>query len=111
MIRTHVFPCSLPKDVADRLNRESGRIYTSVLVEHFRILRHSDHWLSPGSGEKLNDYLSGTFLHAHSRDAAQQGFYKACKTAKAQRAAGRGPARYPHHLKIYRTTYWKNTGI
>ena len=111
MIRTHVFPCSLPKDVADSLNRESGRIYTRVLVEHYRILRHSDHWLSPGSGEKLNDYLSGTILHAHSRDAAQQGFYKACKTSKAQRAAGRGPARYPHHLKTFRTTYWKNTGI
>ncbi len=111
MIRTHVFPCSLPKEVADSLNRESGRIYTSVLVEHYRILRHSDHWLSPGSGEKLNDYLSGTILHAHSRDAAQQGFYKACKTAKAQRPARRGPARYPYHLKTFRTTYWKNTGI
>jgi putative transposase len=111
MIRTHVFPCSLAKEVADRLNRESGRIYTSVLVGHYRILRHSDHWLSPGAGEKLNDHLSGTFLQAHSRDAAQQGFYKACKTAKAQKTSGLGAARYPHHLKTYRTTYWKNTGI
>src|SRR5271157_3116788 len=84
MIRTRVFPCSLPKDTADTLNRESGRIYTGVLVEHYRILRHSNHWLSPGSGEKLSDYLSGTILHAHSRDAAQQGFYKACKTARSQ---------------------------
>ena len=111
MISTQIFPCTLPKDVADRLNRESGRIYTRVLVEHYRILRHSDHWLSPGAGEKLNDYLSGTILHAHSRDAAQQGFYKACKTAKAQKSSGMGPARYPHHLKTFRTTYWKNTGI
>ena len=111
VISTQIFPCTLPKDVADRLNRESGRIYTRVLVEHYRILRHTDHWLSPGAGEKLNDHLSGTILHAHSRDAAQQGFYKACKTAKAQRAAGMGPARYPHHLKTFRTTYWKNTGI
>ena len=111
MIRTCVFACSLPKDTADTLNRESGRIYTGVLVEHYRILRHSDHWLSPGGGEKLSDYLSGTILHAHSRDAAQQGFYKACKTAKAQKSAGMGPARYPHHLKRFRTSIWKNTGI
>ena len=65
----------------------------------------------PGQGEKLSDSLSGTILHAHSRDAAQQGFYKACKTAKAQKAAGMGPARYPHHLKKFRTSIWKNTGI
>src|SRR4051812_36596909 len=32
MIRTHVFPCSLSKAEADALNRESGRVYTSVLV-------------------------------------------------------------------------------
>jgi putative transposase len=117
MIRTHVFPCRLPKETADRLNRESGRIYTGVLVEHYRILRHSDHWLSPGAGEKLGDLLlaqelplRSTFLHAHSRDAAQQGFYKACKTARAQRSAGMG-AHYPRHLKQFRTSIWKNTGI
>jgi putative transposase len=111
MIRTHMFPCSLPKDTADRLNRESGRIYSGVLVEHYRILRHSGHWLSPGAGEKLSDFLSGTFLHAHSRDAAQQGFYKACKTAHIQKSAGMGGAHYPHHLKTFRTSIWKNTGI
>jgi putative transposase len=111
VITTKIFPCSLPKELADTLNRESGRIYTGVLVEHYRILRHSDHWLSPGAGEKLNDFLSGTILHAHSRDAAQQGFYKACKTAKAQKSAGMGQARYPYHRKIFRMTCWKNTGI
>jgi putative transposase len=111
MIRTHVFPCSLPKDTADRLNRESGRIYSGVLVEHYRILRHSDHWLSPGAAEKLSDSLSTTFLHAHSRDAAQQGFYKACKTAHSQKSAGMGHAHYPSHLKQFRTSIWKQTGI
>jgi putative transposase len=111
MIRTHVFPCRLPKNTADSLNGESGRIYSGVLVEHYRILRHSDHWLSSGAGEKLSDYLSGTFLHAHSRDAAQQGFYKACKTAHAQKSAGMRGAHYPRHTKQFRTSIWKNTGI
>jgi putative transposase len=110
MIRTNVFRCHLPRDIADHLNLESGRIYTGVLVEHYRILRHSSHWLSPGAGQKLSDHLSGTFLHAHSRDAAQEGFYKACKTAHIQRSAGMG-ARYPHHLKTFRTSIWKSTGI
>jgi putative transposase len=118
MIRTHVFACTLPKETADALNQESGRIYSGVLVEHYRILRHSNHWLSPGAGEKLSDLLLAqelplrrTFLHAHSRDAAQQGFYNACKIAHVQRSAGRGQAHYPHHLKQFRTSIWKNTGI
>lgn len=79
MIRTHVFACSLPRGEADALNRESGRIYTSVLVRHYRVYRKKGHWLSQGAGERLEDSTGLTLLHAHSRDAAQQGFYQACK--------------------------------
>lgn len=110
MIRTHSLPCALPKAEADALNRESGRVYTETLVWHWRVLRHKDIWLRLGAAEKLGDYFSDTTLHAHSRDAAQQGFYKACKTAKACQEAGLNP-RYPWRRKVYRTTIWKNTGI
>ena len=48
-----------------------------------------------------------TTLHAHSRDAAQEGFYKACKTAKACKQVGL-EARYPYHRKRWRTTIWKS---
>jgi putative transposase len=105
MIRTYSIPCTLPKSEADALNRESGRVYW-----HYRICRRKGIWLSPGTAEKLGDFFSDTTLHAHSRDAAQQGFYKACKTAKACQAAGSN-TRYPHKRKFYRTTIWKNTGI
>jgi putative transposase len=108
MIRTHIFPCSLPRADADALNRESGRVYSETLVWQYRIKRRTDHWLSPGASERLGDFLSSTTLHAHSRDAAQQAFHKACKTAKANRASG---AKYPHKRKWWRTTIWKNTGI
>jgi hypothetical protein len=113
MIRTHIIPCSLPRTEADALNRESARIYTSVLVTHYRIYRrsHQRHWLSPTAAERLNDYHTRhqqPLLHAHSKDAAQQGFYKACKTAKTNREQG---AKYPHKRKIWRTTVWKQTGI
>lgn len=112
MIRTHLFPCTLPKAEADALNRESGRVYTETLVRHYRIYRKQGHWLSPRAGERVEDSLGGpTTLHAHSRDAAQQGFYKACKTARALKAAGREDARYPHKRKGWRTSVWKNTGI
>jgi putative transposase len=60
---------------------------------------------------RLNDYLTRhdpPLLHAHSKDAAQAGFYQACKTAKANREKG---ANYPHKRKFYRTTIWKQTGI
>jgi putative transposase len=110
MIRTHRIPCTLPKAEADALNRESGRVYTETLVWHYRIYRRQGIWLRPRTGEKLGDFFSETTLHAHSRDAAQQGFYNACQTAKACRGAGL-VVRYPHKRKCFRTTLWKNTGI
>lgn len=108
MIRTHQFPCQLKRSAADALNRESGRIYTQTLVWHYRIYRRKGIWISPSASERLGDALSDTPLHAHSRDAAQQSFYKACKTAKSNRNLG---STYPHKRKFYRTTIWKNTGI
>ena len=95
MLRTVQFGCTLPKDEADALNAESGRLYTDMLVCHYRIYRHKGVWLRPELGERWQDAHGGaTTLHAHSRDAAQQGFYKACKTAKACQAAGLD-TRYP----------------
>jgi hypothetical protein len=112
MIRVQTFPCTLARAEADALNRESGRVCTNVLVWHYRIYRRTRHWLSRGAAERLEDSLGGPtiFLHAHSRDAAQQGFYEACKAARSQRQAGL-EMRYPHRRKYYRTTTRKNTGI
>jgi hypothetical protein len=96
MLRTIQFVCTLPKAEADALNSESGRVYTDMLVRHYRLYRKQGVWLDPKSGEHLEDALGGpTTLHAHSRDAAQQGFYRACKTARACRAVGL-EVKYPH---------------
>jgi putative transposase len=111
MIRTHFISCTLPRDLANALNRESGRIYTEMLVTHYRVYRQTSYWLARKDGERLNDFYNAAkskLLHAHSIDAAQQGFYKACKTAKLNRHLG---AKYPHWRKFYRTTVWKSTGI
>jgi putative transposase len=111
MLTTQIFTCSLPKDTAHALNRESGRIYTATLVEHYRVYRHTGNWLSPKADEKLCDFITGaTILHAHSRDAAQQGFVKACKTACSCKKIGLN-SHYPHRIKHWRTTIWKSTGI
>ena len=108
MLRTHIFPCRLPKILADELNCESGRIYTQTLIWHYRIYRRTGHWLSCYAAQRLGDSLSGTFLSAFSRDAAQEAFYRASKTARINRGIG---VRYPHHFKEFRTTVWKNPGI
>ena len=104
MLRTVQFACTLPKAEADALNAESGRIYTDMLVCHYRLYRKQGVWLTRQNGERLEDALGGpTTLHAHSRDAAQQGFYKACKTASACSAGGPGgevpslAQALPHH--------------
>jgi putative transposase len=75
------------------------------------VYRKKGHWLSQGAGERIEDSTGLTLLHAHSRDAAQQGFYKACKTARTLREQGNPDIRYPHRRKRWRTTSWKNTGI
>ena len=117
MIRTHAFPCSLPKPEADALNQESGRIYSRVMVNHYRVYRQSGEvWLSQYDAMKLTDFYEAQdgqerLLHAHSVDAAQEGFYKACKTAKACKQAGLPNAHYPRKRKFWRTTIWKNSGI
>jgi putative transposase len=112
MIRTHIIPCSLPRAIADALNRASGSIYTDVMVSHWRVVRKQGHWLSEKAGTRWSDIrLLLKPLHAHSIDAAQQGFYKACATTRAVRKTGRTEAKFPHWSKRFRTTIWKNTAI
>lgn len=58
MLRTVHFACPLPKTEADALNAESGRIYTDMLVRHYRLYRKQGVWLAPKSGERLEDVAS-----------------------------------------------------
>jgi putative transposase len=125
MLRTVTTRCQLNIEEADALNHASGLYYSQVMVTHWRAFRHSNHWISPVAAEKLNDWQNkpenqvGTktetstakLLHAHSIDAAQQGFPKACKTAKTNKAQGLPNVRYPYKRKWYRTTIWKLAGI
>ncbi len=111
MILTRTFRATQPRSLLDEYNRESGRLHTQTMVEHWRIYRHQGVWLSRGMDEKYNDFLSPTRLHAPSRDAAQQAFAKAVKTTHALRKAGFEDAHFPHKIKHWRTTIWKNSGI
>lgn len=111
MMRTVLFACSLPRADADALNAASGRIYTDTLVSHYRLYRKQAVWLKGENGERWEDLHGGaTTLHAHSRDAAQQGFYKACKTARSCREQGMD-VKYPRKRKRWRTTCWKQLGM
>ena len=111
MIRTHILKAQHERRQLDALNQESGRLYTLTMVWHWRIYRRQGKWIAPRQAERLGDSLhGGTTLHAHSCDAAQQAFYKACKTARTNRH-GESRARFPYRRKRYRTTYWKKTGI
>ncbi len=112
MILTKVFRATQPKSLLDECNKESGRIYTRTMVEHWRIYRKHNVWLSQFDDMYINDFLfKETTLHAHSRDAAQEAFAKAVKTTHALRKAGFPDAQFPHKIKYWKTTIWKNTGI
>jgi putative transposase len=112
MIRTKVFKAKQPKSILDELNRESGKVYTEVMVEHWRVYRKHGIWLMPYTEQKYNDRLHPkTILAGHSKDAAQEGFGKATKTTHARRKVGFPDVKFPHKVKLWRTTIWKNTGI
>lgn len=114
MIRTVIVPCKLKKQNCDDLNLASGRIYSGIVSRHWRLLKQKGLWLSEKSLTKLSDIrLAGKDLpmHAHSIDAAQQGFFKACKTTRGIRKAGDPAAHFPWRSKKFRTSIWKNTAI
>jgi IS605 OrfB family transposase len=74
---------------------------------HFEYLRGPSGSVLPGLRPADDVFRNWT---EDSRDAAQQGFYKACKTAKACRELGLD-THYPYKCKRFRTTIWKQTGI
>ena len=113
MIRTQIVPCKLNKDICDSLNLASGRIYSGIVSRHWRLLEQKGLWLSEKSMRKLSDMrLSDRDLpmHAHTIDAAQEGFPKACVTTKAIRKIDPS-VNFPWRSKKFRTTTWKNTAI
>lgn len=114
MIRTAIAPCKLDKNICDNLNSASGRIYSGIVSRHWRLLRKKGLWLSEKSLTRLSDSrpsVQSAPMHAHSIDAAQQGFFKACKTTRALRKAGFTEANFPWRSKKFRVTTWKNTAI
>lgn len=113
MIRTYMVPCDLKKEHADSINLNSGRIYSGIVSRHWRLLKQKSLWLSEKSLTRLSDLRLANKdipMHAHTIDAAQQGFFKACKTTRALRKAGFPEAHFPWRSKKFRTTCWKNTG-
>jgi hypothetical protein len=57
VIRTQVFRATQPKSLLDECNQESGRIYTQTMVEHWRIYRKHNVWLSQFDDMYINDFL------------------------------------------------------
>ena len=112
MVRVHYFRAHIDRSLADALNGESGHVYTDALVRHWRVYRRHDHWLSRKAASKLQDAELGrpAFLHSHSFDAAREGFYNACKTARQCRKQGLDN-KYPFRRKRFRPTVWKRSAI
>ena len=114
MIRTQIIPCKLNKETCDNLNLASGRIYSGIVSRHWRLLKQKGLWLKEKSLTRFSDMRLANKdlpMHAHSIDAAQQGFFKACVTTRALRKAGFPEANFPWRSKKFRTTTWKNTAI
>ena len=112
MILTWRVPTTQPRELLDALNKESGRVYTRVCKRHWRFYKKHGVWLTCAKAENIDDKLSPptTLLHSHSIDAAQQGFYKAIKTARTLRKTD-PQARFPRKRKKYRTTIFKTSQI
>jgi putative transposase len=97
--------------MADALNAASGKVYTGIMVWHWRTYRRTGHWLSEYAARGWDDRRGNVPLHSHAVDAAQEGFYKACALARALRKSGFPETRFPYHRRKFRTTVWKSTAI
>jgi len=107
--RTLIITCRWPRALCDRLNRESGEVYSRVLVEHWRRVRRHGVWLPEYDARRLDDYLHRDWPHilgSNSIDQAQRAVFKAFKTIRATRKNGNPKARYPRKRKRYRATAW-----
>src|SRR5204862_7318032 len=107
VIRTYIIESKLKREIADALNLNSGRIYSGIVARHWRLLKQKGLWLSEKSLTKLSDLRLASRdlpMHAHTIDAAQQGFFKAYKTTRALRKAGFAEAKFPWRTKKFRTT-------
>src|ERR1051326_4540728 len=84
MLRTVQYACSLLKDEADALNRESERISSDILMHHYRLYWKQGVWLAPKSGERLEDALGGA---GYQVPILSEALAQVCR---ASRRAGRG---------------------
>lgn len=108
MIRTQIMPCRWNKSLCDRLNMESGTVYSRVAIEHWRRYRRHAVWLSHFAARRIDDMLSQDWDHILSSnciDNAQEGFFGAIKTARTLRKSD-AQARFPYKRKRFRPTVW-----
>ena len=105
----------LPRTQADALNRarwRSSAPTTGVLRSPLpACCRRKSHWLSEKSGTRWSDTRTDVPMHAHSIDAAQQGFYKACVTTRGLGKAGFTEARFPHWRRSFARPFGRGTGV
>lgn len=100
-------------DQLDTLASEAGRLYTAVLVEHWRLVRRHNVWLSEPALRQVSIYAdqhSARILHSQSQQAIVSNFRDAMTTWRAVRAAD-PRAKPPHKRRRFYKVTWVQMAI
>ena len=96
----------------DELALEAGTIYSKVLIEFWRIVRHSQHWLSKYKMPKmqLGYEMSSGKLHSQTIQGLSEMFYEALDGWRELRKKDKS-ARPPYKRKQYQAIPFKQSAI
>jgi len=95
-------------DQLDGLALAAGELYSSTLVQFWRVLRKKNIFLSQYAMEKL---CMSLLLHAHTSDAIVGNFYGAVKSANQRKKSGDKEAKYPRKCRRFYKITWKSSAI
>ena len=94
-------------DRLDELAHLAGIVYTQIVVQFWRIVRHSNHWLTEYAMKRL---IRNSGLHSQTVQALVEMFYEAMKTWQANRKTDKN-VRPPYKRKWYQSIPFKESAI
>jgi len=110
MNKTYILPIE-QQDLAHRLSRLSGRIYSKTVSTIFKLKQSKDIWLSKNDMEKLIKlYASGFAMHSQSKQGTVQQYYTNLKSFFKSMDKGDNP-KPPYRTRKFNKVIYKKSAI
>ena len=110
MNKTYILPIE-QQDLAHRLSRLSGRIYSKTLSTIFKLKQSKDIWLSKGNMEKLTKLYASEFgLHSQTKQGIVQQYFNNLKSFFKSKDKADNP-KPPYRTRKFNKVIYKKSAI